>query len=101
MLSSVSALLADQFFPGQIWVRRALVQGLLQAQMEIRRILSQDAPSFLCFEGSGQVPQSRSDGPTCAHMCVSTLVWPAPPWQNTCMEKCDAEMWAVLGTDLH
>ena len=40
--------------------------------METERILSQAAPQFLCPEGSGCVPWSRSVGFTCVLSCVST-----------------------------
>ena len=36
------------------------------------KILSQAVPQFLCPEGSGRVPRSRSDGLTCAYRLVYT-----------------------------
>jgi hypothetical protein len=60
----------DQFSLGGIWVWRAVTQDQLPVQMENEWILSQAAPRFLCPEGSGWVPLSRSSGLTCAHRHV-------------------------------
>jgi hypothetical protein len=88
VLSSVSILLGDLLSPIRIWVRRSVAQGLLKVQVETGRILSQAASRFLCPGGSGQVPWSRSGGPTCAHRCVSTPGRPALSWCYLGMESC-------------
>jgi hypothetical protein len=64
LLSGMSALLGYQLSSGGIWVWRAVEQGQLQVQVETGRILFQAALQFLCPEGSGWVPQSRSGGLT-------------------------------------
>ena len=56
MLTGVSALLGDQLSPGGIWVRSAVAQDQLPAQMETGRILSQAVPQVLWPEVSGHVP---------------------------------------------
>jgi hypothetical protein len=56
VLTGVSALLGDQLSPGGIWVRSAVAQDQLPAQMETGRILSQAVPQVLWPEVSGHVP---------------------------------------------
>lgn len=46
----------------------------------IRRILPCTAPQFLCPEGSGRIPLSRSAGLTCALRCDSAPRSPALYW---------------------
>ena len=83
----VSVILGDRFIPGGIWVWIAVTQNQLQVQTEPRRILSQADPQFLCPEGSGQVPLSRSGGLTCACRHVSTPGRPAHSQWCLCMES--------------
>ena len=99
----VLVLLGDQFFLGEIWVWRAVVQGQLcahrcvgtpgrpalswryvcssvaqdqlWAQTETGRLLSQAAPWFLCPQGSGRVSLSSMGDPTYNHRPVCT------PWR--------------------
>ena len=56
----------------------------------------QAAPQFLCSEGSGWIPQSRSGGFTCAHRCVSTPWRPALSWWYLGMESCSTSFFFFL-----
>ena len=55
--------------------------------METGRILSLAVPRFLCPDGSGRVPQSRSGGLTCALRCVSIPGSPGLSWQDLSLES--------------
>ena len=97
VLTTMSALLNNQLFPGGICVWRTVARDQLWMQMETRRILSQAAPWILCPEGSGLVPLSRSGGLTCAHRFFCTPRRPALFWQYLGMEHCGAGL--ALGAD--
>ena len=77
VFTGVSGLLEDQLSPDGIWVWNTVAQEQLPVQTESRKILSQAALCFLCPEGSGQVPLSRSSSLTCVHRLLSTPGKPA------------------------
>jgi hypothetical protein len=68
---------------GELWHRVSS-----KVQTETGRILSQAAAWFLCPEGLGWVPWSRSDGLTLAYSCVSTPGRPALSWRYLYIESC-------------
>jgi hypothetical protein len=88
VLIGVLALLRDQLSPNGICVWSTVAQDMFLGQTETGRILSQAAPRFLCLEGSGRVPLSRSGGLTCAQRLVSTTGRPALSQQYLHMELC-------------
>jgi hypothetical protein len=67
----------------------AVVQDQFPALTETGRILSQASPWFLCPEGSGQGPGTRTGGPTCVPWLVSASGRSSLSSWYLDMEHCD------------